>query len=65
MSENPVYRFSIAELLAIVAMLAISLVWPVMAPCVAALLLIRVGVGFWQAFAIVLVGMWLVIRFFG
>jgi hypothetical protein len=49
-------RFSIAELLMGVAALAIGFAWPVMLPTVAALFLIRAGVGLVQTVLIVLLG---------
>ncbi len=57
-------RFSIVELMAGVAALAIGFAWPVMLPAVAALILIRAGVGLVQTVLIVLLGfpviVWLV-----
>jgi hypothetical protein len=49
-------RFSIVELLAGVAALAIGFAWPFMLPAVAALFLIRAGVGLAQTVLIVLLG---------
>ena len=49
-------RFSIVELMVGVAALAIGFAWPVMLPAVAALFLIRAGVGLAQTVLIVLLG---------
>lgn len=58
-------RFSIVELLAGVAALAIGFAWPFMLPAVAALFLIRAGVGLAQTVLIVLLGFPVVVWLYG
>jgi hypothetical protein len=65
LADDPRFRrFSIAELMVGVAALAIGFAWPVMLPAVAALFLIRAGVGLVQTVLIVLLGfpiaLWLI-----
>jgi hypothetical protein len=63
MPDKPLYCFSVAELLVGVFAIAVGLAFPVMLPAVACIILIRVGVGFWQSILLSLVGFGVTVMF--